>query len=465
MITFTEVAALAVAVELIVTIFKLRTPGMALHRVPLFVWSMLVMSFMVVFAMPSVMLASTSLIMDRLVSTHFFNPAEGGDALLWQHLFWFFGHPEVYIILVPALGMVSAIVVAFSRRKIFGYTAMVLSLIATGFIGFGLWVHHMFATDIPQLGQSFFTAASMMIAIPSGVQIFCWITTLWAGSPRIQTPLLFVLGFIVLFVFGGLSGVMLASVPFDLQAHDTFFVVAHFHYVLIGGAVFPLFGAVYYWYPKVTGRLLSERTGKWNFWLLFTGFNLTFFPLHQLGLEGMPRRVYTYVPEVGWGGLNVIATLGAGVMAVGVALFLVNVWQSRRGRLAGDNPWEAGTLEWATSSPPASYNFSYPLLVTEREPLWEQPQERAIVTGLHTQIREVLVTTVLDADLDHRTKFPNPSIWPFLAAVATAGLFVGSIFTPWAVPIGAIPVTVALIGWFWPAHDENEEELIVEKYA
>ena len=466
MITFTEVAALAVAVELIVTIFKLRTPGMALQRIPLFVWALLVMSFMVIFAMPSVMLASTMLIMDRLVSTHFFNPAEGGDALLWQHLFWFFGHPEVYIIFIPALGMVSSIVVTFARRKIFGYTAMVLSLIATGFIGFGLWVHHMFATDVPQLGQSFFTAASMMIAIPSGVQIFCWITTLWAGRPRIAAPLLFVLGFFFIFVLGGLTGVMLAAIPFDLQAHDTFFVVAHFHYVLIGGAVFPLFGGFYYWYPKVTGRLLHERLGQWNFWLFFIGFNLTFFPMHYLGLAGMPRRIYTYVPETGWETLNQLATAGAVMIAVSVVLFMVNVWQSRwYGRRAGDNPWQAGTLEWATSSPPASYNFAYPVVVTGREPLWDAPDERHVVTGLHTNVREVLVTTTLDAEPDHRVKFPNPSVWPFLAAVATTGLFIGSIFTPWAVPVGAIPVTITVIGWFWPTAQEHEEELITERIA
>jgi heme/copper-type cytochrome/quinol oxidase subunit 1 len=295
MITFTELSSLSIAVALIVTIFQLRAPGMSLNRIPLFVWSILVMSIMVIFAMLSIMLASTMLLMDRLVGTHFFNPAEGGDALLWQHLFWFFGHPEVYIIFMPALGIVSSIIVTFSRRQIFGYTAIVLSLVSTAFMGFGLWVHHMFATDVPQLGQSFFTAASMMIAIPSGVQIFCWIATLWAGRPRLQTPLLFVIGFFFVFVLGGLTGVMLAAVPLDLQVHDTFFVAAHFHYVLIGGAVFPLFGGLYYWFPKITGRMLSERVGIWNFWLLFVGSNLTFFPMHQLRLEGMPRRVYTYL--------------------------------------------------------------------------------------------------------------------------------------------------------------------------
>jgi heme/copper-type cytochrome/quinol oxidase subunit 1 len=295
MITFTELSSLSIAVALIVTIFQLRAPGMSLNRIPLFVWSILVMSMMVIFAMLAIMLASTMLLMDRLVGTHFFNPAEGGDALLWQHLFWFFGHPEVYIIFMPALGIVSSIIVTFSRRQIFGYTAIVLSLVSTAFMGFGLWVHHMFATDVPQLGQSFFTAASMMIAIPSGVQIFCWIATLWAGRPRLQTPLLFVIGFFFVFVLGGLTGVMLAAVPLDLQVHDTFFVVAHFHYVLIGGAVFPLFGGLYYWFPKITGRMLSERVGIWNFWLLFVGSNLTFFPMHQLRLEGMPRRVYTYL--------------------------------------------------------------------------------------------------------------------------------------------------------------------------
>src|SRR5215203_2920349 len=344
MVSLTEIAALVGAVNIIVTVLKQRAPGMSLNRIPLFVWSEVVTAFMIVFAMPAVMLGSTLLSMDRLtdVSTHFFNVAEGGDPILWQHLFWFFGHPEVYIIFIPATGFVSQIITTFSRRRIFGYTAVILSLVATGFIGFGVWVHHMFTTPLPQLGQSIFTASSMLIVIPNGVQIFCWLATLWLGKWNLKTPLIFVLGFFAIFVMGGLTGVMLASVPLDLQLHDTFFVVAHFHYVLIGGAVFPLFGAVYYWFPKWTGRLLSEKAGIVNFILLFIGFNLVFFPMHILGLDGMPRRIYTYVPETGWGDLNMLATVGAFVMGVGVLVFVSNVFYSlRKGPIAGDNPWGA----------------------------------------------------------------------------------------------------------------------------
>ncbi|TGP86004.1 MULTISPECIES: cytochrome c oxidase subunit I [unclassified Mesorhizobium] len=450
MITFTEVSALAVAVEIVVTVFKQRAPGMSLDRIPLFVWSMLVTSFLVILAMPAIMIASTSLILDRLVGTHFFNPAEGGDALLWQHLFWFFGHPEVYIIFLPAVGMVSTIVATFTRRPVFGYLGMVMALIATGVLAFGLWVHHMFVAGLPRLGESFFTASSMAIAVPAGLQIFCWLATMWAGKPIFKTPLLFVIGFIVIFVIGGLTGVMVASVPFDTQVHDTYFVVAHFHYVLVGGAVFPLLGAIYYWFPKLTGRMLNETTGRWVFGLIFTGFNLTFFPMHILGLRGMPRRIYTYQPEMPWSGLNMFISLSAIVLAAGFLLFFIDAIRSARaGATASANPWGATTLEWATPSPPPSYNFAKLPLVDSLEPIHDDAFLPAAI-GLRVDRRELLITSVVEAAPEARESSSGDSIWPLWAALATTVALIWSIFSPWAVVWGSIPVAIALIGWFWP---------------
>jgi cytochrome c oxidase subunit 1 len=308
----------------------------------------------------------------------------------------------------------------------------------------------MFATPLPQMGQSFFTAASMMIAIPSGVQIFCWIATLWGAKLNFKTPLFFVLGFIAIFVLGGLTGVMLASVPLDLQIHDTFFVVAHLHYVLIGGSVFPLFGAFYFWFPKWTGRMLSERAGRWNFWLMFVGFNLVFFPMHQLGLHGMPRRVYTYLPESGWGTLNLVASIGAFILGLGVLVFIFNVlWARRHGVMAGNNPWEADTLEWSVASPPPNYNFHDLPAVEGRYALWSQTEETPVVRGLSTIKRETLVTSVLDAEPELRFEIPGPSIWPFLLALATAETFIVGIFTPWAFAVGAVLTFAVFVGWFF----------------
>ncbi len=451
MITFTEVSALAVAVEIVVTVFKQRAPGMSLDRIPLFVWSMLVTSFLIIMAMPAIMIASSALILDRLVGTHFFNPAEGGDVLLWQHLFWFFGHPEVYIIFLPAVGMVSTIVATFTRRPVFGYLAMVMALVATGVLAFGLWVHHMFVAGLPRLGESFFTASSMAIAIPAGLQIFCWLATMWAGRPVFKTPFLFVIGFMVIFVIGGMTGVMVASVPFDTQVHDTYFVVAHFHYVLVGGAVFPLLGAIYYWFPKITGRMMSERLGRWAFGLIFTGFNLTFFPMHILGLQGMPRRIYTYRPEMPWSGLNMFVSLSAVILAAGFLLFFIDAIRSAvSGAAAPDNPWDASTLEWSTSSPPPSYNFSRLPVVSSLAPLSEKSETLPVASGLSVDRRELIVSSVVEALPEARESSPDNSIWPLWSALATTVLLIWSIFTPWAVVWGSIPVSIALIGWFWP---------------
>jgi cytochrome c oxidase subunit I len=448
-INFTEISALIVAASIIVTVFKQRAPGMSLNRIPLFVWAMLVSMVMVVFAMPAVIFTAGSLNSDRTIGTHLFNPAEGGDVLLWQHTFWFFGHPEVYIIFLPALGIISSILSAFCRREIFGYTAMVLALVATAFLGFSLWVHHMFATGLPQIGESFFTAASLMIAIPTGVQMFCWIATIWGSRPRWEPPLLYVVAFFLLFLLGGMTGVMLASVPMDLQVHDTFFVVGHLHYVLIGGALFPVLGGVTFWFPKMTGRMLSRRLGFWSLGFLFVGFNMTFFPMHELGFHGMPRRVYTYLPDKGWNFWNLLSSIGTVLLAIGVVLFLVNVLKSLyRGVRAPQNPWGAETLEWATESPPPVYNFLRLPVVASRSPLWEE-KELPAVTGLALDRREVLVTGALDGAPSHREEIPGPSPWPFVASITMSVGLIGSVFNVWWLPAGLVVSIPPAVAWYF----------------
>ncbi len=460
LITFSEIAALIAATELIVTIFKFRAPGMSLNRMPIFVWSMLVTAFMVVFAMPSIVVASTQLTMDRAISTQFFNPNLGGDPLLWQHLFWFFGHPEVYIIFIPALGMVSEVLATFARRPVAGYALLVVSTVAIGMISFGLWVHHMFAVGLPPLSLSFFTVASMIIAVPSGIQIFSALATLWHGKLNIQTPLLYILGFIVDFVIGGISGVMVASVPVDLQVHDTYFVVAHFHYVLIGGAIFPLLAGLIYWFPKITGRMMNERLSKWNFWLTFMGFNLAFFPMHVSGMLGMPRRVYTYLPGLGWDLWNMLSTIGAFIIALGVLVFIINVVRSlRSGERASDNPWNAGGLEWATTSPPPPYNFDPLPVVRSRYPLWHDTEQEIKVERVESYVerRETLATTILDARPEQRVPLPGNTLIPIVTAVTTAIGIIGMMFAWTYVVFGLSLTGVMLIIWHWPKRREAEE--------
>ena len=458
MITFTELSALAVAINIIATVLKLRAPGMALHRMPVFVWAQLAISVMVIFAMPAVMLSSGMLAADRLIGTHYFNQAEGGDPLLWQHLFWYFAHPEVYIIFLPATAFVTSIIIPFVRSQLFGYTAVVIATVSTAFVAFGVWVHHMFATGLPQLGQSFFTAASILITIPTGVQFFCWIATIWRGRIQFTTPMLFVLAFFATFLVGGLTGVMLASVPINLQVHDTFFVVAHLHYVLIGGAIMPLVGAVYFWYPKMTGRLMHEGVGKISALLVFVGFNLTFFPMHQLGMMGMPRRIYTYGADQGWGSLNMLATVGAFTLGLGFVLTFVNAIVSlRRGNVAGNDPWKADGLEWTTTSPPPPHNFTLLPTVCDRYAAWTNPPDQPIVHGVRADRPDVLVTGLMDAEPDHTFELPNNTLVPFLAALATGFLFITAIYTPWGVPVGALLLVGPLLAWVWPQAPHREE--------
>jgi len=466
-IGFIEISAIAGAIELIIGILMTRAPGMTLGRMPVFAWAMLVTAFMIVFAFPAIIAGTLLLELERAFDWPFFIPARGGDPLLWQHLFWFFGHPEVYIIFLPAAGMVSMMVPSMAQTPLVAHRTIVIALVGVGVISFALWAHHMFTAGLSRYAMLWVSAASFAVAIPSAVQVFAWIATFFKGRVRLQSPTLFVLGFHFNFVLGGLTGVMLAVLPFNWQVHDTYFIVAHLHYVLIGGMVFPVFAGLYYWMPLLNGHRLSERLARWVFGLMFTGFNLTFFPMHLTGLLGMPRRVYTYAGDLGWNGLNLLSSAGALVLALGVLLFFVDAARVvLKPKKPHGNPWNAPTLEWL---PAGDYGMRSIPQIASREPLWERPmlaQEvaagRYFLPGTHSGQRETLVTSWRNAVPQHLLVLPTDSWWPFIAAAGTAGFFL-LLTVEWVILAFACAIVAlaAIIVWMWqtdnPPHAATAE--------
>ncbi len=468
-ITFVEISALSAAIEIIVTIFKLRAPGMSLEKMPLFAWYLLITAFMMLLGFPPLIVGSVLLELERAFDLPFFDPTRGGDPLLWQHLFWLFGHPEVYIIFLPAAGAVSTILPVLARREIIGYLWIVVSIVALAFLSFGLWVHHMFTVGIPHLALAFFSSASTAVAVPTAVQIFAWIGTLLAGRPQLKLPMLYLLGFFSVFVMGGLTGVMLAVVPFNWQVHDTHFVVAHLHYVLVGGFIFPMLAAAYYWLPLFTGRAPRLSLGVTAFWLIFIGFNLTFLIMHVTGLMGMPRRIYTYEPGVGWAWLNLVSSIGSFLMAIGFALFTIDVvLQCLFGRRTARNPWGAGTLEWATAMPPPTYNFASLPAVSDRSPLKTDPGlpvQLARGQGYLGFVRdgrlETLGVDLMSGRIEQIVRLPASTFLPLISALAT-GLFFVSVLLKFyllaLVGVGAALVTFLL--WTRTSGDTADRGLV-----
>jgi cytochrome c oxidase subunit 1 len=426
-------ASIMGGVNFITTIINLRAPGMRLMRMPLFTWMALITSFIIVTALPVFAVALFLLTFDRFWGTNFFVVQGGGDPILWQHLFWMFGHPEVYILILPAFGIVSEVIPTFSRKPLFGYAVMVYSGVLIGLISWGVWAHHMFATGLGPIADAFFTIATMIIAIPTGVKIFNWIATMWGGSIRFSVAMMYAIGMIATFTIGGISGMMHATSPHDLQQTDTYFVVAHFHYVLIGGLIFAVFGSLFYWFPKITGKFMDEKLGKWTFWVFFIGFNLTFMPMHWTGLLGMPRRIFTYSAELGLDNLNMIATVGAFIQAISVVMLFANVIRSYlRGAPAPNNPWNAATLEWATTSPPPVHNFNRIPVIHSREPLWVESEQ--VLAAVHGPLEPM--------------HMPPNSFWPLVTGfgvVLTMGLFLVPYW--WGPLFGLAWTAIAIVNW------------------
>ncbi len=464
-IGFIEISAIAGAIEIIVGVLRTRAPGMTLDRMPMFAWAMLVFAVMIIIAFPAVILCTLLLEMERLLNWPFFDPTRGGDPLLWQHLFWFFGHPEVYIIFLPAAGLMSMMVATVARTPLVGYRLNVLALVATGFISFGVWAHHMFATGMPRVSTGYFSAASMAVSLPAGIQVFCWIATLASGKIRWSTPALFIVGTVLIFTMGGLTGVMLGMVPFDWQVHDTYFVVAHLHYVLIGGMVFPMFAAFYYWNGMTSRNPLSERLGKWVFALMFTGMHVTFLPMHLTGFMGMPRRVYTYLPDRGLDTLNLVSTIGAFILAAGVLIFLIDLARNFRFTTEHDagNVYGGGTIEWL---PTGLYSTRSIPVVRSREPLWDNPdiaddveKGRYFLPGSVTGLRETIITSPINAEPQYLQFLPGPSPYPIGAAVFTAFFFMALTVQAYAFSaFSGVVALVCVLRWVWETDRPIQQE-------
>ncbi|MBL0169414.1 MAG: cytochrome c oxidase subunit I [Gemmatimonadaceae bacterium] len=438
------ISSLAAAFNFITTIINMRAPGMSLMRMPIFTWMSFVVQFLVALAFPVITVALIFLQFDRFFGTNFYTIAKGADPLLWQHLFWVFGHPEVYILILPAFGLVSEVLPTFSRKPLFGYPVMVYSGILIGFLGFGVWAHHMFSVGMGPIADAVFSLTTMLIAIPTGVKIFNWIATMWGGQIRFTVAMKFAIGLVGMFTIGGISGVMHSSPPADLQQTDTYFIVAHFHYVLFGGSMFGLFAGLYYYFPKFTGRFLSEKIGEWHFWLTLIGMNLTFFPMHFSGLLGMPRRVYQYDAGQGLELFNLISTIGTAVLIVGTSFLVVNLFKSwRNGQHASSNPWGAATLEWSIPSPPPEYNFAELPQVKSRLPLWNvKGGDKLVHETTYDEEKDRHVPTAKELGI----VLPNPSIWPLVMAMGLMVMFSGLLFMD---TNAKLAVSIMLVGALW----------------